>query len=43
MPNGVGKFNYDNGDSFTGNFVNGVIQGVGELLESNGDVYQGQF
>jgi hypothetical protein len=42
-PNGRVKCNYENGDNYQGNFVNGRPQGQGIYVYSNGDRYEGQF
>jgi len=50
-PNGLGKLTiYEDyskhwiyGDKLTGNFINGVLIGEGELTRTNGDIYKGNF
>jgi len=41
MPNGFGKKQYPNGDTYTGDWFNGKKHGAGEMLYSNGEKYEG--
>lgn len=43
IPNGYGEYVFGNGDTYNGNFVNGVMSGRGLLKFSNGDTYEGDF
>ncbi|GKY98075.1 hypothetical protein MPSEU_000765400 [Mayamaea pseudoterrestris] len=38
-----GHLTYNNGSSYTGSFLNGLMHGPGRLVFSNGSVYQGEF
>ncbi len=38
---GKGKFNWDNGDVYTGDFLDGYLSGTGLLVYSNGESYYG--
>src|SRR4028119_760964 len=42
-PNGRVRCNYENGDNYEGNFVNGRPQGQGIYVYAKGDRYEGQF
>ncbi len=42
-PHGRGTMRYSNGDSFEGNFIEGVVQGSGEYTFKNGDKYIGEY
>jgi hypothetical protein len=41
--NGKGKFTFKNGDTYSGQFVNGKRQGIGEIAFSNGATFIGEF
>ena len=43
LPNGQGKFIWDNGDNFTGNFEEGKMSGQGRYKWKNGNHYNGQW
>jgi radial spoke head protein 1 len=40
---GRGTANYPNGDSYSGEYVNGARRGKGRYTYANGDVYEGDF
>ena len=42
-PTGRVKCNYEGGDNYEGNFVNGLPDGSGVYVYANGDRYEGQF
>ena len=42
-PHGKGKMVWDNGDTYEGNFINGVRQGYGEFYLASGASYFGEF
>jgi hypothetical protein len=42
-PNGRVRCNYENGDNYEGNFVNGRPDGRGIYVYAKGDRYEGQF
>jgi len=41
--NGIGKYNYSNGDTFKGQFKDGKITGRGKITWSDGSNYDGEF
>ena len=41
--NGIHTVSYDNGDRYTGNFVDGIRSGQGTYTWANGTVYTGEF
>ena len=41
--NGIHTMSYDNGDKYTGNFVDGIRSGQGTYTWANGTVYTGEF
>src|SRR5512136_504165 len=41
--NGKAKCNYEGGDNYAGNMVNGLPDGLGIYVYANGDRYEGQF
>ena len=41
--NGKGKFTYDNGYTYVGNFKNGLPHGIGIRIERNGEKYDGEW
>jgi len=43
MRNGFGKYRYENGDFYEGEFKNGLKEGRGRYLYSSGSVYEGYF
>lgn len=43
IPNGKGKYSWDNGTCYEGDVVNGQRHGYGILTWSNGAVYEGEF
>ena len=43
MLNGIGTFNYPNGDTYIGNFEDDVKTGHGKYTFSNGNYYEGNF
>ena len=43
IPNGVGKFTWNEGDVYEGFFINGVPNGMGCMSWSNGDSCSGLF
>ena len=43
MKNGYGTYKYGNGDTFEGNFANGLKQGNGIYRWSTGEVYDGEW
>lgn len=40
---GTGTYTWENGDSYTGDWVDGVASGSGEYHWANGDIYSGEF
>lgn len=42
-PTGRVKCNYEGGDNYEGNFVNGLPDGTGVYVYANGDRYEGNF
>jgi len=42
-PNGIGKYEYKNGNIYEGTFSNGLYIGKGKIIYENGDVYEGTF
>ena len=40
---GTGKFFYNNGDIYEGDFKNGKKEGNGKIYYENGDRYEGEF
>lgn len=43
QPNGEGSVVYPNGDSYEGNWLNGLKHGQGKMKYANGDVYEGEY
>ncbi len=41
--NGYGKYIYDNGDIYEGNFKDSLRHGKGKMLYANGDSYEGNY
>ena len=40
---GFGKYYYNNGDRYEGEFKNGIKEGKGKIFYGNGDRYEGEF
>ena len=40
---GFGKYFYNNGDRYEGEFKGGIREGNGKLFYGNGDRYEGEF
>ena len=43
IKDGIGKIKYQNGDTYYGEFKNGLIEGFGYYLQKNGYIYKGLF
>ncbi|KAJ1470918.1 hypothetical protein T484DRAFT_3567268 [Baffinella frigidus] len=41
--NGIGNFNFPNGDKYAGAFENDLPHGEGKYQFANGTIYEGQF
>ena len=41
--NGKGKFTFQNGDIYNGDFKDGHLSGHGKMNYSNGDIYEGLY
>jgi hypothetical protein len=40
---GYGKYYYNNGDRYEGEFLNGIREGKGKIFYGNGDRFEGEF
>ena len=40
---GKGKFKWNDGNEYEGEYVNGIREGIGEFKWSNGNIFRGRF